>query len=102
MWILAVYDCPTTTSEARREYHRFHKRLLRENFIQHQLSVYARHFPTMAAAETVILRLKRHIPPDAHVAFFILTDRQYGMTREFFGPRPARNKPDKPAQIELF
>jgi len=102
MWVIAVYDCPMTTPEARHDYAVFRKSLLRENFIQLQNSLYVRHFPSMAAAEAVIARLRPGIPDKAQMSFFLVTDKQYAMTREFFGTAPTRKKPVSPNQIELF
>ena len=102
MWVVAVYDCPTTTAEARHDYSLFRNSLLRENFVQLQKSVYVRHYATMAKAEAVIARLSRGIPTDAQVSFFLVTDKQYGLTREFFGPRGTESRPDLPEQIGLF
>lgn len=102
MWLVLVYDCPTTTAEARHDYSAFRTRLLRDNFVQLQKSVYVRHYPTMAAAEAAIERLSSGIPADAQAAFFMITDKQYGLTREFFGPRNTESKPDLPEQIGLF
>ena len=102
MWVLAVFDCPVVTAEEVRAYTQFRKQLLRENFIQHQYSVYLKHFPTMAAAQAEIDRLKPSVPDGAHVAFFMLTDKQYGLTREFFGKNAKKIAPDAPQQIELF
>jgi CRISPR-associated protein Cas2 len=102
MWLIAVYDCPTTTAEARHDYGAFRNSLLRENFVQLQKSVYVRHYPTMAKAEAAVARLSKGIPTDAAVAFFLVTDKQYGLTREFFGPRSAESKPDLAEQIGLF
>ena len=59
-------------------------------------------FSTLAVGEATILRLRPLIPKDAQVAFFIVTDKQYGMTREFFGTRPTKKKPNMPEQVELF
>lgn len=102
MWVVAVYDCPTTSCEARHDYGVFRNSLLRENFVQLQKSVYVRHYPTMAKAEAAILRLSKGIPTDAQVAFFLVTDKQYGLTREFLGARSTESKPDLPEQIGLF
>jgi len=102
MWVLAVFDCPVVTEDERRSYTQFRKQLLKENFIQHQYSVYLKHFPTMAAAQAEIDRLKPAVPDGAHVAFFMLTDKQYGLTREFFGKNAKKIAPDAPEQIELF
>ena len=102
MWLVLVYDCPTTTPGARHDYSTFHKDLLRQNFVQLQKSVYVRHYPTMAAAEAAIARLSGGIPEEAAVAFFMITDKQYGLTREFFGPKSSKKKPDVPEQVGLF
>lgn len=102
MWVIAVYDCPMTEREERREYTIFRKMLLQENFFRLQYSLYVRHFPTMAVAEATIQRIRSGIPAGAQVAFFLVTDKQYAMTREFFGPKPTRKKPNQPEQVELF
>ena len=89
-------------SEARHDYTVFRRSLLQENFVQLQNSLYVHHFPTLAVGEATIIRLWPLIPKDAQVAFFIVTDKQYGMTKEFFGTRPTRKKPNMPEQVELF
>ena len=102
MWVICVYDCPMTDAEARHDYGVFRKLLLQENFVQLQNSLYVHHFPTLAVGEATITRLRKHIPTGAQVAFFIVTDKQYGMTREFFGSQPTRKKPGLQEQVELF
>jgi len=99
---MALYDMPVLTSEARRAYTVFRKLLLKNNFTQHQYSAYLRHCPTFAAAEALINRLEPSIPEDAHVSFYLLTDKQYGMTREFFGRKKTKKRPSEPCQITLF
>jgi CRISPR-associated protein Cas2 len=91
-----------TDREARHDYAVFRKCLLQENFVQLQNSLYIHHFPTLAVAEATIMRLRTDIPEGAQVAFFLVTDKQYGMTREFFGQSLTRKKPDMPEQVELF
>lgn len=102
MWVICVYDCPMTDHEARHDYTVFRKRLLQENFVQLQNSLYVHPFPTLAVAEATIMRLRVDIPVGAQVVFFFVTDKQYGMTREFFGTTPTKKKPDMPEQVELF
>ena len=102
MWVLAVFDFPTTTPEARKAYTQYRKSLLKENFNQLQFSVYLRHCPTFANAEALINRLRNTIPENGHVVYFLLTDKQYGMTREHFGFQKTKKRPDSPKQIELF
>ncbi len=102
MWLIAVYDCPMTTSEARHDYAVFRKLLLQQNFHQLQNSLYVRHFATKAGADACIQRLRPHIPEGADVAFFMVTDKQYAMTLEYFGTKEVKKKPDEPEQIQLF
>lgn len=102
MWVICVYDCPMGDSSARHDYTVFRRSLLQENFVQLQNSLYVHHFPTLAVGEATIIRLRPLIPKDAQVAFFIVTDKQYGMTKEFFGSKPTRKKPNMPEQVELF
>lgn len=102
MWVIAVYDCPMTSSEARYDYSQFRKALLKENFYQLQNSLYVRHYPTKELADGAVHRLKNMIPEDAKVSFFLVTDRQYAMSREFFGPKQEKLRPDAPQQVEMF
>ncbi|MNP86545.1 hypothetical protein D3C76_1868490 [compost metagenome] len=56
----------------------------------------------MATAEACIIRLRYDIPERAQLAFFLVTDKQYAMTREYFDENDVRKKPEAPEQIELF
>lgn len=102
MWVMALYDMPVTTPEARRAYTRFRKLLIKNNFTQHQYSAYLRHCSTFATANALVSRLARGIPDGAHVSFYFLTDKQYGMTREFMGRETTKKRPPEPRQIALF
>ena len=102
VWVMALYDAPVGTQEERRAYTVFRKLLLKNNFSQHQFSVYLRHCPTFAAADALINRLILGIPAGAHTSFYLLTDKQYSMTREFFGKEKVKKRPSEPCQIALF
>lgn len=102
MWVLIGFDCPVKTKAQRRRYTRFRNLLLKENFVPLQFSVYLKHMPTLAAADALINRVSRATPEDAHTVFFLLTDKQYGMTREFYGTGAAKKRPDRSPQLELF
>ncbi len=102
MWVICVYDCPMIEKEERHDYSVFRRYLLQENFVQLQNSLYVHHFPTLAVGKATIQRLRPLIPKGAQVAFFIVTDKQYGMTKEFFGAKPKKKKPNQPEQVELF
>ena len=102
MWVVAVYDCPMTAPEQRQDYAEFRRYLLRENFVRLQFSLYARHVPTMAAADSLVNRARSWIPAAARVAFFLITDKQFEMTREYFGPERIRLSVEQPQQILLI
>ncbi len=102
MWVIAVYDCPMTSGEARHSYTLFRKSLLKENFYQLQNSLYVRHYPTKELANGAVLRLKQCIPEDAKVSFFLITDKQYAMSCEFFGPKTEKKSLEAPEQVEMF
>lgn len=102
MWVVAVFDCPVLTKPQRKAAANFRKCLLRENFSQYQYSIYLRHFPTMASASAQVESLKYEVPKGGHVAFFMLTDKQYGMTREFLGRSSTKRAPKAPDQLQLF
>ncbi|WP_027710221.1 CRISPR-associated endonuclease Cas2 [Zooshikella ganghwensis] len=91
-----------TSEEARHNYTVFRRELLHENFQQMQNSLYIRHFETLATAKVCIVRVRPLIPENASVAFFIITDKQYGMTREYFGFQNVQKRPQEPQQIQLF
>lgn len=102
MWVLIGFDCPVKTRAQRRRYTQFRNTLLKHNFVPLQFSVYLKHMPSFAAAEALVSRIGRATPEGAHTVFFLLTDKQYGMTREFYGTGPAKRRPERTAQLELF
>jgi len=57
VWVVAVYDCPMVAPDERHEYTVFRRHILQEDFTQLQYSMYAKHFPTMAHAESAVQRL---------------------------------------------
>lgn len=102
IWLLATFDCPVGTKEERHAYTVFRRTLLKQGFTQHQFSVYLRHCPTMEAARSQIASAQPLVPTGAHVSFYFLTDKQYGMTKEFVGSRKAKRRPNAPEQLLLI
>ncbi|MBI5280878.1 MAG: CRISPR-associated endonuclease Cas2 [Candidatus Solibacter usitatus] len=89
------------TKEQRREYTEFRKLLLKEGFIQLQLSVYARYGASDESVEVSRGRIRAAIPPHGHVRLLAVTDHQYGKMEMWFGKKRRRVE-DPPAQYELF
>ena len=103
MWVMAVFDLPTQTKIQRKRYAGFRKLLLEHGFTMMQFSVYLRNMPTIHAAQALVKRIGPHTPPQGKCAFVLITDKQYGMTKNFYGPTPAQQKiPKKYEQLILF
>ena len=58
MWVLAMFDLPTETKKARRDYTLFRKHLLEDGFMRLQYSVYIRHCPSRENANVHVGRIK--------------------------------------------
>lgn len=103
MWVVAVFDLPTQTKIQRKRYAGFRKLLLHHGFTMLQYSVYIRNFPTMQQAQAIIKSLGPQTPPQGKTAFMMMTDKQYGLTKNFYGPAPRQEKiPKKYEQLILF
>lgn len=101
MWVLAMFDLPTDTKKARRNYTQFRKFLLQDGFTQMQYSVYARHCASKENAEVHTERIRRHLPPDGEVRVITITDKQFERMLIFWGKKRRTPEPP-PCQLELF
>lgn len=101
MWVVAMFDLPVDTKEARREYAQFRKKLLKGGFTRMQFSVYVRHCASEENADVHVKRVEKEVPPDGEVRILTITDKQFERMRCFWGKR--RKAPEQPpAQLELF
>jgi len=101
MWVLAMFDLPTDTKQARREYTSFRKALLKDGFTMMQYSVYIRHCASGENADVHEQRVVKHLPPDGEVRVLRITDKQYERMRVFWG-RMRKPTQQQPRQLELF
>ena len=101
MWVFAMFDLPTETKKARRDYTRFRKALLKDGFAMMQYSVYVRHCASLENVEVHMNRVQAALPADGEVRVLTVTEAQYKKMRVFWGKR---RKPPKnpPVQLELF
>lgn len=103
MWVVAVFDLPTQTKVQRKRYAGFRKLLLHNGFSMMQFSVYVRNVPTIQQAQAMVRRLGPQTPPQGKCAFMLITDKQYGLTKNFYGPIVRQEKiPKKYDQLILF
>lgn len=85
MWSVVLFDLPSNTETERRRYTQFRKHLIREGYFMKQFSVYMQWVPSKDKATALADRIEQMIPFNGHVSILTLTDKQYGMTRNFYG-----------------
>ncbi|MGI6437851.1 MAG: CRISPR-associated endonuclease Cas2 [Sphaerochaeta sp.] len=100
MWVFVGFDMPTKTKTDMKRANRFRNDLLELGFSRYQLSFYVYYVPSKQRAETVADAVERKVPPNGKVSIFFITDRQFGMTRSFFGGQQISEDP--PEQGLLF
>jgi CRISPR-associated protein Cas2 len=101
MWLFVMFDLPVKTRAQRREYTRFRNRLVARGFVMLQLSVYARHCPSDAAAASESRFVRAGLPPEGQVRLMSVTDRQFARMEVAFGGK-RRPVEDPPAQLAIF
>jgi CRISPR-associated protein Cas2 len=101
MWLIVMFDLPTETSENRRDYVLFRKKMLKSGFDMFQFSMYIRHCSSRESAEKHQLRVKKNLPPLGHVGIFMLTDKQFAQMEVFYG-KEETEAPQGARQLEMF
>jgi len=101
VWIFAMFDLPTDTKKARKDYTYFRKNLLKDGFTMLQYSVYIRHCASEENADVHYKRITDFLPPDGEVRLLTITDKQFGRMRTFWG-KMRKPTPPQPKQLELF
>ncbi len=101
VWIFTMFDLPTDTKKARKEYTYFRKSLLKNGFSMLQYSVYVRHCASEENADVHYGRIKNSLPPDGEVRLITITDKQFGRMQTFLG-KMRKPAPPAPQQLELF
>ena len=101
MWLVAMFDLPVDTKQARRHYALFRRELLKDGFSRMQFSVYMRHCASEENAAVHAERVERALPPDGEVRVMLITDKQFERMRVFWG-RMRKPLPPAPRQMEMF
>lgn len=101
VWLIVLFDLPTDTPKARRQYTQFRKKLLTDGFGMMQYSVYYRHSASDENAAVHVNRVKSFLPPEGEVRIVKITDKQFSRIEVFHGKK---RKPTEsaPAQLELL
>jgi CRISPR-associated protein Cas2 len=101
MWLFALFDLPVVTRVQRKRAVKFRNLLLREGFSMLQLSVYARYCASEDIGDRFVDRLRGQLPPEGQVRLLLVTDRQFGKMRVFYG-KTAKEPEPPPSQRLLF
>jgi CRISPR-associated protein Cas2 len=86
MWLMVLFDLPTTTEETRKATTRFRNVLLKQGFERLQFSTYTRRCPGLV--ETVASEVRKALPPSGKVCMIAFTDLQYEGLAHFESGRP--------------
>ncbi len=101
MWIYVMFDLPVDTKAKQKRAHQFRTGLLKDGFSMFQFSVYIRPCPSRENAEVHIQRVQRIVPAEGMITILLVTDKQFGQMRTFYGEKEAP-PPPAPIQLELF
>jgi len=101
MWVMVLFDLPTTTPQERKAYTRFRHFLLDTAFEMAQYSVYVRHTNGKDAVRAILRKVEEAVPPEGKVDILQFTDKQYENIVCLRGARRGE-KPKNPAQLMMF
>lgn len=101
MWVVVLFDLPTDTKEARKQYSNFRKDLLEDGFSMMQYSVYMRHSASDENAQVHVKRIKAKLPADGEVRIMKITDKQFGYIEVFYGKKRQLFE-QAPEQLQFF
>jgi len=101
VWIICMFDLPTSTRLQRGNASRFRTSLLKDGFNMMQFSVYSRPCQSIQAAEKKKRNIELSIPSNGNVRILQITNKQWEKMSMFFGKK--EQLPENfPSQYALF
>lgn len=101
MWVMVLFDLPTTTPKERKAYTQFRDFLLDNAFEMAQYSVYVRHANGKDAVQAIIRKVDAAMPAEGKVDILQFTDKQYENIVCLRGGRRNESKKN-PEQLVMF
>jgi CRISPR-associated protein Cas2 len=101
MWVMVLFDLPTSTPAERKAYSRFRDHLLDEGFEMAQYSVYVRYTSGKEAVAAIIRKIEAKVPAEGKIDILQFTDKQYENIVCLRGKRRA-DSPKNPEQLAMF
>ncbi len=77
MWVMVLFDLPTTSRQERQDYTQFRNFLLDNAFEMAQYSVYVRHTNGKDSVLAIIHKVEAAMVPEGKVDILQFTDKQY-------------------------
>ena len=85
MWLVVMFDLPVSSKAEMKRATLFRNSLLELGFSRKQFSVYMRHGESFENAQAMAQKVRHCLVPNGFVSVMFITDRQYGMTENYFG-----------------
>ena len=104
MWLMIMFDMPTSTKKERKKYRHLRTRLLKEGYIMMQFSIYIRSYHSYEAALNGKKKLKDFIASNTlkgKIRMIMFTDKQFGNMDVIIGVKDKDEK-NAPKQLLLF
>lgn len=101
MWVMVLFDLPTSSKRERHNYTKFRDFLLDRGFEMAQYSVYVRHTNGKDAINALIEKVASAVPAEGKVDIVQFTDKQYENIVSIRGARKADSLKN-PEQLVLF
>lgn len=77
MRVIVFFDLPVITSENRKNYRRFRKKLIMNGFYMLQKSVYCRMLINDVAAQSAVREIESQKPPAGNISVMTITEKQF-------------------------
>lgn len=98
---MVMFDLPTTTAGARRDYQHFRKFLIKSGFLMLQESIYCKIVQNQTMADTIVEDVKKNKPPDGLVQVLKVTEKQYSKMEFIVGESVTNVLNDDRRLVEL-
>jgi CRISPR-associated protein Cas2 len=92
MWLIVMFDLPTTEKKHRKAYQKFVSYLKKDGFQMMQYSAYMRHCASVENAQVHEKRINRALPIEGHVRTLLLTDFQFSKMKSYYGKMLEKNE----------
>ena len=96
-----MFDLPVSMKKERQEATNFRNHLLDLGFEMEQFSVYLKYCASGEKADSMCHKVKQELPMGGKVDILIITDKQFGNMKRFYGETRIKNS-QKPKQLHLF